>query len=188
MALVRPRAAVKTRTAEKASRVSSVRKATNTSTMAAAALVDPDKPLTEQQKLYAKYRAEGESVPNAMARAGYNDQPSYGYRMLKMPNVQKLIRQYQQEYAEASKLTKQRVIEMQLEAYDMAKLMADPSAMSKAAREAGLLCGFYEPTKIEITNAAGRKKVEQLSDDELFAEIERLREHGQGEDIPRLEH
>ena len=75
MALVRPRADVKNRTAGKASRVSSVRKATNTSTMAAAALVPEDKPLTEQQKLFAKYHAEGESVPGPIPPTGNTNTP-----------------------------------------------------------------------------------------------------------------
>ena len=64
-----------------------VRSAVNTSTMAAAALVPVDKPLTTQQREFVKHWAAGDSIPNAMARAGYNDQPSYGYRMAKMPNI-----------------------------------------------------------------------------------------------------
>ena len=59
----------KNREAEKPQRVAAVRNALSTTTMAAAAAVSPDKPLTEKQKLYAVARARGESVPNAMAAA-----------------------------------------------------------------------------------------------------------------------
>lgn len=45
--------------------------------------------------------------------------------------------------------------------------------MVAAAREIGKMCGFYEPQKIDITHSlAGKQKVEQLSDDELFKLIE----------------
>lgn len=146
--------------------------AVNTSTMAAAAAVSPDKPLTEKQKAYAVARARGETVPNAMAAAGYNEQPSYGYRLDKMPNVQALIRQEQALYAEAAQMTRKKVIDMQLEAYEMAKTMAEPSTMVAAAREIGKICGLYEPKKVEI-NVSGQvqheiHRFEAMSDAELL--------------------
>ena len=83
--------------------------AMETTTMAAAAMVSPDKPLTEKQRAYAVARARGESVPNAMAIAGYNEQVSYGYRLDKMPNVQRLIQQEQALYAEAAQMDRKKV-------------------------------------------------------------------------------
>ena len=139
---------------------------------AAAAAVSPDKPLTEKQKLYAVARARGESVPNAMAQAGYNEQISYGYRLDKMPNVQALIRQEQALYAEASQMDRKKVIDMQLEAFEMARVMAEPSSMVAAAREIGKICGLYEPKKVEV-NFNGRvqheiHRFEAMSDAELL--------------------
>lgn len=144
----------------------------NTSTMAAAASVPPDKPLTDKQKAYAVARARGETVPNAMAQAGYNEQPSYGYRLDKMPNVQALIRQEQALYAEAAQIDRKKVIDMQLEAYEMARTMAEPATMVAAAREIGKICGLYEPKKVEI-NVNGRvqheiHRFEAMSDAELL--------------------
>lgn len=149
--------------------IKQVRAAVNTSTMAAAALVPVDKPLTDMQKKFIRGIAEGESVDSAMKRAGYNDQPSYGYRILKMPNAQALLQQYQREYAQASQMTKKKVIDMQLEAYEMAKLMAEPSSMVAAAREIGKMCGFYEPKKIEINvnGSTAQRRLEQMDSDEL---------------------
>ena len=172
MALARTPIQKRRREAEKGERVASVRTALSTTTMAAAAAVSPDKPLTGKQKAYALARARGESVPNAMAAAGYNEQPSYGYRLDKMPNVQALIRQEQALYAEAAQVDRKKVIDMQLEAYEMAKMMAEPSTMVAAAREIGKICGLYEPKKVELT-VSGRveheiHRFEAMSDAELL--------------------
>ena len=161
------------REVEKPARVATVRAANSTTTMAAAAAVSPDKPLTEKQKLYAVARARGESVPNAMAAAGYNEQVSYGYRLDKMPNVQRLIQQEQALYAEAAQMDRKKVIDMQLEAYEMAKTMAEPATMVAAAREIGKICGLYEPRKVEVSiNGSVQHEIhrmEAMSDAELLA-------------------
>ncbi len=160
------------REVEKPARVATVRAANSTTTMAAAAAVSPDKPLTEKQKLYAVARARGESVPNAMAAAGYNEQVSYGYRMDKMPNVQRLIQQEQALYAEAAQIDRKKVIDMQLEAYEMAKTMAEPATMVAAAREIGKICGLYEPKKVEVSVNGSIQhemhRLDSMSDAELL--------------------
>lgn len=164
-----------TREAEKPVRVATVRsKYPETTTAAAAAAVSPDKPLTEKQKLFAKAYVEGDSVPNAMARAGYNEQPAYGYRLIKMPNVQREIARYQAEYQKASEMSKKDVMDMLKESFDMAKLMAEPSSMVSAAREIGRLCGYYEPKKVDVNvTLNGTIRYDQMTDAELFAMIEK---------------
>lgn len=177
---------VRLREAEKPQRIATVRKARETTTMAAAAAVDPDKPLTEKQKLFVRYMAEGDNIPNAMHRAGYNEQPSYGYRMAKMPNIQRLLARYQEEYRKASELSKRDVMEMLKESYEMAKLMSEPASMVSAAREIGKMCGFYEPKKVQVdVSVSGAVKFEQLSDTELFAMIEKAAR--EAEEIEMLE-
>ena len=172
MALARNTPQKNRREAEKPERIKSLRAAPETTTMAAAAAVSPDKPLTEKQKLYAVARARGESVPNAMAQAGYNEQVSYGYRLDKMPNVQALIRQEQALYAAAAQIDRKKVIDMQLEAYELARTMAEPATMVSAAREIGKICGLYEPQKVQI-NVRGSvqheiHRFEAMSDAELL--------------------
>ena len=165
------------REVEKPARVATVRAANSTTTMAAAAAVSPDKPLTEKQKLYAVARARGESVPNAMAAAGYNEQVSYGYRLDKMPNVQRLIQKEQALYAEAAQIDRKKVIDMQMEAYEMAKTMAEPATMVAAAREIGKICGLYEPRKVEVSiNGSVQHEIhrmESMSDAELLEFLSR---------------
>jgi len=172
MARHRPTAEAAWKEADKPKQIRAVRQAINTTTMAAAASVSPDKPLTEKQKAYAIARARGESVANAMAAAGYNEQVSYGYRLDKMPNVQALIRQEQALYAEAAQVDRKKVIDMHLEAFELARMVAEPSSMVAAAREIGKICGLYEPQKVQV-NFNGRvqheiHRFEAMSDAELL--------------------
>ena len=188
MALARNTSQRNGREAEKPERISKVRNAMETTTMAAAASVSVDKPLTDRQKLFAKFHAEGDSIPNAMQRAGYNEQPSYGYRLDKMPNVRALIRQEQAKYAEVADINRRKVIDMHMEAFEMAKLMAEPASMVSAAREIGKICGHYE-TKVSV-NISGSvqheiHRYEQMSDEEL---IKFLSEHRPDSATQQLEH
>ena len=147
-----------------------------TTTMAAAAMVPVDKPLTTQQRLFVQHWAKGETIPNAMARAGYNDQPSYGYRMAKMPNILALYNEEKRLYEEASQMTRKRVMDMLVDAYDMAKLMSEPASMVSAAREVGKMCGYYEPVKTQVNVTVNGQvsidRMSRLSDDELLKIIE----------------
>jgi hypothetical protein len=163
--------------------VSSPRASVSTSTNAGAALVPVDKPLTELQIKFLRHYSQGETVATAMHLAGYNDQPSYGYRILKMPNALALLGRFQEEYRQASQMTKKKVIDMQLEAYEMSKLMAEPSSMVAAAREIGKLCGFYEPKRVEIslTGGSARKQLETLSSEDLEALIAKAEQQAAGE-------
>lgn len=162
---------------DKASRGAAARVHTSTTTMAGAASVSPDKPLTNQQRLFAKYWAEGESVQTAMARAGYSvTQYSYGYRMQKMPNVRALYMSEKALYEEASQMSRKKVMDMLLEAYDVAKTVSEPSSMVGAAREIGRMCGYYEPTKatleISVNGSISIDRMNRLSDEELLKIIE----------------
>lgn len=149
------------------------RKGKDTSQMDGCRAVSPDKPLTDKQKAFVKALAMGESRPNAMRQAGMSlNNPAYAARLVAMPNIQRALAIEREANAKASELTRRDVIEMHKEAYDMAKLMSEPSSMVAAAREIGKMCGFYEPQKINITHSVGKQKVEQLTDDELFRLIE----------------
>ena len=172
MARVRSKAEQTAREAGAEMRLQTVRSARSTCTMAGAAEVSPDKPLTDKQRKYALARARGETVPSAMALAGYNEQPSYGYRLDKMPNIRRLIEQEQALYAEAAQIDRKQVIDMQLEAYEMAKMMAEPATMVAAAREIGKICGLYEPKRVEVSVEGTLRheihRFEAMSDAELL--------------------
>lgn len=158
--------------ATKLADLASARNAVNTSTMGAAALVPADKPLTDRQKAFVKFWAEGDTIPNAMQRAGYNEQPSYGYRMAKMPNILVEFDRIKAKWEEAAQTSRQQVMEMHKEAFEMAKMMAEPATMVSAAREIGRMCGYYEPVKqrIEFTvnGQIAVKRLEAMSDEDLL--------------------
>ena len=44
-------------------------------------------------------------------------------------------------------MTRKKVMDMLLESYDMAKLMAEPASMVSAAREIEKMCGYYAPVE-----------------------------------------
>lgn len=172
MAHARTVAQQNSREASKPKRVKALRAAPNTGTMAVAAAVPVDKPLTDMQKAFVLARAKGESIPNAMQSAGYNEQPSYGYRLDKMPNIQAAMSVERALYAEASQMTRKKVIDMQLDAFDMARMMSEPASMVSAAREIGKICGLYEPQKVDINmNGTIQHEVhrfETMSDTDLL--------------------
>ena len=171
-----PKAKLKRAKSSDAKRGAAVRVHTNTSTMAAAASVDPDKPLTEQQRLFAMFWAQGDSVPNAMARAGYSTaQYSYGYRMQKMPNVLALYHEEKRKYEEAAQMTRKKVMDMLLEAYDAAKLTSEPASMVSAAREIGKMCGYFtvqHKVEVSVSGNVLIDRMNRLSDEELLRLIE----------------
>ena len=169
----------------KSADIASARNAVNTSTMAAAALVPADKPLTDKQKAFVKFWAEGDTIPNAMQRAGYNEQPSYGYRMAKMPNILAEFDRIKALWEDAAQMNRKKVMDMHLEAFEMAKLMAEPATMVSAAREIGRMCGYYEPVKqkidITVNGQIAVKRLEAMSDEDLLKMITEGLKAGQSE-------
>ncbi len=132
------------------------------------------KNLTEKQKLFIKYMGEGDSQTSAAIRAGVsvNCARSQASQWRKIPIINKLIMEEHEKYKISTQMTKDRVMQMQLDAYDMAKLMSEPATMVTAAREIGKMCGFYEPVKyqmdININGQVALERMNTLSDAELM--------------------
>jgi len=150
--------------------------AKNTSSAAAASEIDPNKPLTVKQRQFAEAWAKGESIPNASLRAGYADD-HLGYRLARMPNILALKHQYELKYEADAQMDRKQVMEGFKEAIEMAKLMADPTAMISGWREIGKMCGYYAPVetkvKIDITGNVTMTRLTQMSDAELLELIEK---------------
>lgn len=139
--------------------------------------IDPDKPLTAKQKLFAKLWAQGETISTATARAGYESCPTYGYRLVRQPNVLALYNEEKRLYEEASQMTRKKVMDMLLESYDAAKMVNEPASMVSAAREIGKMCGYYEPVtrKLDITVNGNviNDRLNRMSDAEILDFITR---------------
>ncbi|WP_025915507.1 terminase small subunit [Herminiimonas sp. CN] len=156
-----------------AKRIAALRKTpTNGGNVAIIETHNPDRPLTEKQKLFVKEWAGGESILSASYRAGYSDNGTMAYRLAKDPAILKIYNVEKALYEEASQMTRKRVMEGFLEAADMARTLADPTALTGAWREVGKMCGYYEPVKrtidINISGDVTMKKLERLSDAELL--------------------
>lgn len=136
---------------------------------------------TEQQRLFIKEWAGGESIKSAAVRAGYLDNGSYAYQVLvKNPEV---IAQYQAikaKFEQSANMSREKVMGMLQESYDMAKTLAEPASMVAAVREIGKMCGYYAPVekKITIEGNLALDKMNRLSDQELLELV-----HGAGEQI-----
>jgi phage terminase small subunit len=159
-------------------------KAPLTNSKAACALVDEDKPLTAQQLAFVKAWAQGESIASASQRAGYSAGDGFCYRMTAMPNVLKVYHAEKALYAASCQMTRKRVMDGLLEGVEMARLMAEPMTLIAGWREIGKMCGYYEPTKLQVEhNHKGEVTVRQLngmSDAELVALIK-------GGSLPQLQ-
>lgn len=163
-----------------------------TNKMLAASMVDPDKPLTEQQKRFVQNWAEGDSIPNAYQRAGYSIQDiSYAYRMQKMPNILKHYNAVKAKWQEAAQLRREDVIEGLKESIEMAKLMSEPATMIAGWREIGKLCGFYEPKKVDLNiNVNGSvvmERMNKMTDADLLKIIEEAAESGSDQETLLVE-
>ena len=148
------------------------RDTSNLSAAEMAEAISPGKPLTDKQRKFVELWAQGESITSASVRAGYNDGASIAYRMVKMPNVLKLYHEEKAKYEAAGDMTRKKVMDMLLESYDMAKLMAEPASMVSAAREVGKMCGYYAPAetrmKIDVSGNVMLDRLNNLSDAELL--------------------
>jgi hypothetical protein len=146
----------------------------NTSTHEAAALISPDKPLTDKQKAFVKAWASGDSISAATLRAGFAED-SVGYRLVRMPNILALKAKYEAKYEEEAQMTRKKVMDMHMEAYEMSKLMAEPATMVAAAREIGKMCGYYAPVehkiKVDVTGNIILDRMNGMSDAELLKVI-----------------
>lgn len=138
-------------------------------------LANPDRPLTDKQKLFVKEWASGETILSASVRAGYTDGGTMGYRMSRDPAILKIYNMEKALYEEASQMTRKRVMDMLIDAYDMAKTVAEPSSMVAAAREIGRMAGYYEPVKrtidVTVNGNVNIKRLESMSDADLLGLI-----------------
>jgi hypothetical protein len=136
---------------------------------------NPNRPLTDKQRLFVKEWAAGETILSASMRAGYADNGRMAYRLSKDPAILKIYHHEKALYEEAAQMTRQKVMDGFLEAAAMARTLADPVALTGAWREVGKMCGYYEPVKrildVNFSGSVTMKKLESLDDAALLALI-----------------
>lgn len=140
-----------------------------------AEVIDPDKPLTDKQKLFVQHWAKGDSITSASYRAGYSN-TKVAYQLVKMPNILKLKAEYEAQWEATGAMTRQKVMDGMLEAIEMARMMAEPSSMIAGWREIGKICGYYAPVehrvKVDVSGNVIVDRLNSLSDAELLKIIQ----------------
>jgi len=168
-------AVVKRKSATQEKRFAALRKtAVNGSTVKDIAVKSPERHLTEMQQMFVRHWAAGETILTASARAGYADNGTYAYRLAKDPLIIQIYEREKKLYEASCQMTRKKVMDGFLEAADMARLQADPTALVGAWREVGKMCGYYEPVrkKIDISiNGSITQKVERLDEATLLGII-----------------
>ena len=168
-------ALVKLKASGQEKRFAQLRKtAVNGSAVKDIAVKSPERHLTEMQQMFVRHWAAGETILTASARAGYADSGAYAYRLVKDPLVIQIYEREKKLYEASCQMTRKKVMDGFLEAADMARLQADPTALVGAWREVGKMCGYYEPVrkKIDISiNGSITQKVERLDEATLLGII-----------------
>lgn len=148
----------------------------DTGSIAGAESISPDKPLTEKQRAFVKFWAQGESIISASERAGYSDGAALAYRLVRMPNILRVYNHEKALYEEASQMTRKKVMDGLLEAVDMAKMLAEPATMVAGWKVVAQMCGYMAPVEkkltINTTGSALMQRMAQMSDAELLKQIE----------------
>lgn len=138
---------------------------------------DRNQPLTEMQRMFVHHLVHEKLNQTAAARqAGFNQPGTAANYLMRHPKILEAIAAERLEYAKASGMTKQKVIEGFSEAIDLARIKGEPLAMVAGWREIGKMCGFYEAqkTKIEVS-VQGEvliNRLKTMSDAELLAMAE----------------
>lgn len=157
--------------------------AIETSTHQGAEQANPDRPLTEKQKLFAKIWAQGETIRSAAMKAGYTaDGAGIAYRLCRDPAILKIYNREKALYEESCQMTRKRVMDGLLEGIEMAKMLDEPASVIGGWREIGKMCGYYAEQKrtvdINIKGEVTVKQLERMDDASLLKLIK-----GEVEDI-----
>lgn len=133
--------------------------------------------VTKQEELRAKHEhfanliMEGHEPAQAARACGYA--PSTAYNVMKNEEVQLMLHKARTEIEDISKIRRIDVLNMFLDAVEMARTLADPGQMINGADKIAKFLGYYEPERIEITHLTDKNvlasKLKGMSDEELYA-------------------
>lgn len=130
------------------------------------------KELTEIQAKYVNWRVRGLNVSQAAAAAGLANPTDNGHRLEEAVGVQLELKRQRDKLSKSIGATKEVVAAGLMEAFEMAKQMADPTAMVASMRELGKLLGHYAPEVKRLEKSLDKgeliKALEQMSDEELL--------------------
>jgi phage terminase small subunit len=131
-----------------------------------------DTELTLKQKAYVAARAKGANVVTAGSLAGFAIPDVQSYKIEKIPKVAAALAKERAKAEKMSDMSKKKVMDGFIEAIEQAKMLADPGSQIQGWKEIARMCGYYEPTKVQVEVSVSAKrlfsKFEVLSDEELL--------------------
>jgi tRNA A37 N6-isopentenylltransferase MiaA len=113
---------------------------------------------------------EGYSDAEAVRAAGYH--PSNAKNIIRKEEVQEILAEARGEIEDLSTIKRLDVLNVFLEAIDMARMLSDPSQMINGADKVAKMMGYYAPETRRIELTAGQNvlqaKFQQMTDEELL--------------------
>lgn len=131
-----------------------------------------DTHLTDKQAQFIENKVDrGMSDRGAAKAAGYADKAA-ARNLLSTPKVEQALAERREAYQEVVQMSRKRVMDGLLEAVDMAKIKSDPLSMVAGWREIAKICGYYEPTKVQVDVSVNGKmlmhQVASMTDEDLL--------------------
>lgn len=132
--------------------------------------------LTVRQARFVEEYLVDANATQAAIRAGSAPAGAHVWasRTLRNPKVSAVLKKRLEADSERLRVSRERVVSMLLDSYELARNRQEPAAMVSASRELGRLLGYYEPSKaqIDISLREGlQKQMEAMSDEELMSLI-----------------
>lgn len=127
----------------------------------------------KQQRDFFDYVQMGMDLIPAARKAGYKNANAFVTWVKKTPRMRDELEKRWEENRKKMQITREKVQEMVLEAYEVAKLTSDPSSMVRACSELNRMSGFYEldRSQMELNKSQQEllSRLNELSDEELLA-------------------
>lgn len=128
------------------------------------------KQISEQHEAFANAIIEGASESDAARAAGYH--PSAAQRVMRQEDVQLHLAAAREEITDTTTIRRLDVLNVFLDAIEMARTLADPANMINGADKVAKMMGYYAPETKRIELSMDQKvldsKLKQLSDAELM--------------------
>lgn len=145
--------------------------------------------VTKREEVIAKQQAfadaivTGHTKVDAARAAGYH--PATASNVMRQEEIQLLVNEARSEMRSISTIKRLDVLDIFIEAIDMARTLADPAQMINGAREVGRMMGFYEPETIKIEHSMAHgvmaTKFKAMTDEELYEIASQKAKHISGE-------
>ena len=123
-----------------------------------------------QRKIFADMLSEGKSKSEAARVAGYH--PSNADIVMRQEDVQTYLHEARAQIEDVSTLRRVDVMNIFIEAIDMARTLADPAQMINGADKVAKMMGYYAPETLKLEVEQNSKtlqtKFRALSDAELY--------------------